>query len=102
MFGNNPRMNPLESRKRLLIAESELNRTQLVQEWVALAAGVRTLTGRVKSFGGGTVGGGPRGLPAWPARARRRETFLAPDGVERRASGRLHLAGLSRAIPLMV
>jgi len=51
MFGNHPRVNPLESRKRLLIAESELNRTQLVQEWVALTAGVRTLTGRVKTFG---------------------------------------------------
>jgi hypothetical protein len=51
MFGNHPRVNPLESRKRLLIAESELNRTQLVQEWLALTAGVRTLTGHVKSFG---------------------------------------------------
>ena len=51
MFGNNPRLNPLESRKQLLIAESELNRAQLAQEWVALTAGVRTLTGRVKSFG---------------------------------------------------
>ncbi|HKW31226.1 MAG TPA: hypothetical protein VJT54_18015 [Verrucomicrobiae bacterium] len=34
-----------------MIAESELNRAQLVREWVALTAGVRTLTGRVKSFG---------------------------------------------------
>lgn len=51
MFGNNPRLNPLESQKRLLIAESELNRAQLAEEWVALTAGVRTFTGRVKSFG---------------------------------------------------
>jgi hypothetical protein len=51
MFGNHPRVNPLESRKRLLVAESELNRAQLAQEWVAMTAGVRTLTGRVKSFG---------------------------------------------------
>ena len=51
MFGNNPRVNPLESRKRLLVAESELNRAQLVQEWDAMTAGVRTLTGRVKTFG---------------------------------------------------
>jgi hypothetical protein len=51
MFGNDPRVNPLESRKRLLIAESELNRAQLAQEWVVLTAGVRTLTGRVRSFG---------------------------------------------------
>jgi hypothetical protein len=51
MFGNHPRLNPLESRKRLLIAESELNRAQLAQEWAALTAGICTFTGRVKSFG---------------------------------------------------
>ena len=37
MFGKKPRLNPLESRKQLLIAESELNRAQLVQEWQAMA-----------------------------------------------------------------
>ena len=51
MFGNNPRVNPLESRKQLLIAESELNRAQLAREWGALRASVRILTSRVKSFG---------------------------------------------------
>jgi len=51
MFGNNPRVNPLAARKQLLVAESELNRAQLVQEWSAMTVGVRTLTGRVKSFG---------------------------------------------------
>lgn len=51
MFGKNPRMNRLESRKQLLIAESELNRAHLAQEWGAMAAGIRTLTGRAKSFG---------------------------------------------------
>jgi hypothetical protein len=51
MFGKNPRMNPLESRKQLLIAESELNRAQLVGDLAALTAGVRTLTDRAKSFG---------------------------------------------------
>ena len=51
MFGNNPRVNPFESRKQLLISESELNRAQLVREWDALAVGVRTFSGRVKSFG---------------------------------------------------
>jgi len=44
-------MNPLESRKQLLIAESELNRSQLVGNLVALAANARTLTDRAKSFG---------------------------------------------------
>ena len=51
MFGKNPRMNPLESRKQLLIAESELNRAQLVGDLAALTGGVRTLAGRAKSFG---------------------------------------------------
>ena len=51
MFGRNPRVNPLESRRQLLVAESDLNRAQLVQEWVAMTAGVRTLTGRVKTYG---------------------------------------------------
>ena len=37
MFGKKPRLNPLESRKQLLIAESELNRAQLVQEWQTMA-----------------------------------------------------------------
>ena len=50
MSGKGPRLNPLESRKQLLIAESELNRAQLLQEWAALTAGVRTLTHRAKSF----------------------------------------------------
>ncbi len=44
-------MNPLESRKQLLIAESELNRAQLGEDLAALAAGVRALTDRAKSFG---------------------------------------------------
>jgi len=44
-------VNPLESRKLLLIAESELNRAQLVQEWGAMTAGVRTFTARVKTCG---------------------------------------------------
>ena len=51
MFGKKPRINPLESRKQLLIAESELNRAQLAGDMAALTAGVRTLTDRTKSFG---------------------------------------------------
>ena len=51
MFGKKPRLNPLESRKQLLIAESELNRAQLVQEWDAMTAGIRTFTARVKTYG---------------------------------------------------
>jgi hypothetical protein len=51
MFGKEPRLNPLESRKRLLIAESELNRAQLDQEWRAIADAARVLADRAKSFG---------------------------------------------------
>jgi FtsH-binding integral membrane protein len=43
-------MNPLESRKQLLIVESELNRAQLAGEVAALRADVRALTRRAKSF----------------------------------------------------
>ncbi len=44
-------MNPLESRKQLLIAESELNRAQLSREWQTMAHGVRDLAQRAKTVG---------------------------------------------------
>ena len=44
-------MNPLESRKRLLVAESEINRVQLLEEWQAMTDGIHSLAGRVKSVG---------------------------------------------------
>jgi hypothetical protein len=44
-------MNALESRKQLLLAESELNRAQLVGELAGLKADLRALTGRAKSIG---------------------------------------------------
>jgi hypothetical protein len=50
MFGKNPQMSELEVRKQLLVAESELNRAQLAQEWQIMAAGVHSLTDRVKSI----------------------------------------------------
>jgi hypothetical protein len=51
MFGKKSHVTPLELRKQLLLAESELNRAQLVGDMAALTAGVRTLTDRAKSFG---------------------------------------------------
>ena len=45
-------MNPLESRKQILIAESELNRALLVADLTELTAEVSTLTDRAKSFSG--------------------------------------------------
>lgn len=44
-------MNPLQQQKELLIAESELNRAQLREDWCAMTAGVHTLTTRMKSIG---------------------------------------------------
>jgi hypothetical protein len=44
-------MNPLQSRKQLLLAESELNRAQLVVDMTALTADIRALTSRARSIG---------------------------------------------------
>ena len=44
-------MNPLAARKQLLIAESELNRVCLAEDFAALTAEMRSLTERAKSFG---------------------------------------------------
>jgi negative regulator of sigma E activity len=43
-------MNSLKSRKQLLIAESELNRAQLVQEWRTMADEVHSLTSQARSI----------------------------------------------------
>ncbi|HKI70726.1 MAG TPA: hypothetical protein VKA67_14155 [Verrucomicrobiae bacterium] len=44
-------MNPLESRKQLLIAESELNRAQLVQEWQTMTDDVHALARKARING---------------------------------------------------
>jgi hypothetical protein len=62
MFGENPRLNPLELRKELLRAESELNRAQMAGDLAALATVVRTLTDRAKSLG--TIGSSAAALVA--------------------------------------
>jgi hypothetical protein len=51
MSGKIPRLTPLESRKQLLLAESELNRSQLLGEMAALAADVHALKERAQSLG---------------------------------------------------
>jgi len=48
--GNNPCVSPLETHKRLLIAESELHRARLFEDWQAIAGGARALTARVQSI----------------------------------------------------
>lgn len=44
-------MNPLESRKQQLIAESEFNRAQLSREWQAMTHGIREVTCWAKTLG---------------------------------------------------
>ena len=44
-------MNPLELRRRFLIAESELNRTQAIEDCAELMAGAGGLAKRAKSIG---------------------------------------------------
>jgi hypothetical protein len=51
MFGKNPRINPLAARKQLLLAESEINRAQMVHDGQMMANGVRSLTHRARSMG---------------------------------------------------
>ena len=51
MSGKPSRLKALESRKQLLIAESELNRAQLAGDLATLTADIRALSGRAKSFG---------------------------------------------------
>ena len=51
MFGRRSDVNPLAARKQLLIAESELNRAQLIEDWQTMAEGVRGITKRARSIG---------------------------------------------------
>jgi hypothetical protein len=51
MFEKNSHLNPLESRKQLLLAESEVNRAQMLADISALSAEVRALNDRATSFG---------------------------------------------------
>jgi hypothetical protein len=43
-------VSPLASRKQLLIAESELNRAQLAEEWQTMAHGARDLAHRARTI----------------------------------------------------
>src|ERR1035437_6502468 len=50
MPGKTSHLNPLESRKQMLVAESELNRAVLEDEWQAMAHGVRDFAHRAKNI----------------------------------------------------
>ena len=43
-------MNPLASRKKLLLAESELNRAQLVQDWRTMTDEVHALANQARTI----------------------------------------------------
>ncbi|MEK7782228.1 MAG: hypothetical protein AAB370_12080 [Verrucomicrobiota bacterium] len=43
-------MNPLKSRKQILIAESELNRAHLVQDWQTMAGEVHALAEEARTI----------------------------------------------------
>lgn len=51
MSGKNPHLKPPAIQKQLLLAESELNRAQLVEEVAAISAHIHALTKRATSFG---------------------------------------------------
>jgi hypothetical protein len=50
MSGKSTRVNPLQLRKQLLLAESELNRDQLVADMAELKAGLHIIKERAQSF----------------------------------------------------
>jgi len=50
MSGKHSHMNPLELRKQFLIAESEINRVQLVADLTAIKTNVRAFTDCAKPF----------------------------------------------------
>jgi hypothetical protein len=70
-------MNPLESRKQLLIAESELNRAQLVQEWQAMADGVRSVADQARTIS--SVASAAASLVASLASFRRKKSAPAAE-----------------------
>ncbi len=51
MPGKKARLKPLEARKQLLLAESEINRIRLLEEWSGLKGEVHHLASRVRAVG---------------------------------------------------
>jgi hypothetical protein len=50
MFGKTPEMNALALRKKLLLAESELNRAGMVEDLNAISLGLRGVADRAKKY----------------------------------------------------
>lgn len=51
MFGKEFQLTPLETRRQMLLKESELNRIQFLHEWNELNGEFRRLTGPVRAAG---------------------------------------------------
>jgi hypothetical protein len=77
MSGKNLLMNPLESRKQLLVAESELNRAQLVQEWQTMADEVHSLTRQARTIS--SIASAAASLVAGLASCRRKASAPAAE-----------------------
>ncbi len=93
-------MTSLQSRKQLLIAESELNRAQLVGDMAALTEGVRALTGRAKSFGSIALSGAAlvAGLAAL-RRGKPTESGVKSSWIQRIVKGAGLVSNLWRSLP---
>ncbi len=67
MFRKKSYLSPLESRKQLLIAESELNRAHLSEEWETITHGVARLAHRAKTIAAWASSAGllAAGVSAW-------------------------------------
>jgi hypothetical protein len=70
-------MKPLESRKQLLIAESELNRAQLVQEWQTMTDEVHSLTSQARTIS--SIASAAASLVAGLASCRRKASVPAAE-----------------------
>ena len=77
MSGKKPHLNPLASRKQLLIAESDLNRAQLVQDWQTVADGVYSVADRARILG--SVVSATASLVAMLASFRRQKSVSAAE-----------------------
>ena len=77
MFGKTSHLNPLASRKKLLLAESELNRARLVQDWQTMADEVHALADQARTVRSLATAAGA--LVAGLASLRRKKSAPAPE-----------------------
>ena len=103
MFGKSSRINPVASRKQILIAESQLNRARLVQDWQTLTGEVHALADEARTIR--SVVSAAASLVTGLAALRRKksapaEKLAVADPVERRANAQRTLVAVSCARPM--